>query len=160
MKEAFLWLEVEVVELGYVENIRDCATVIVKISVGGDADVVHIDADGGPKWFMLDDDVMVDVVHHSLEGSWRVCKPEIHDCGFKETVSCFKCRLLFISFANAYIVIPPLDVELCVYVCVAEIVDEIRDEREGVLISNRECIDLLVILHGSQFAVLFLDEEK
>ncbi len=160
VKEAFLQLEVEVVKLGYAENVRDCASVIVKISAGGDTDVVHIDVDGGPKWFMLADDVAVDVVHHSLEGCWRVCKPEIHDRGFEKTVSGFKCRFLFITFADTYIVIPPSDIELCVYVCITEIADEIHDEREGVLISNRECVDLSVVLHGSQFAVLFLDEEK
>ena len=113
-----------------------------------------------PKWFMLDDDVAVDVVHHSLEGHWRVCESEIHDCGFEKTVSGFKCCFLFITFVDAYIVIPPSDVELCVYVCIAEIADEIRDERKGVLISNRECVDLSVVLHGLQFAVLFFDEEK
>ncbi len=160
MKEAFLRLEVEVVKLGDAKDIRDSASVIVEISAGGDTDVIHIDADGGPKWFMLDDDIAVDVVHHSLEGRWRVCKPEIHNCGFEKTVSGFKCRFLFIAFADAYIVVPPSDVKLCVYVCVAEVADEICDEREGVLISDCECVDLSVVLHGSQFTVLFLDEEK
>ncbi len=160
MKEAFLRFEVEVVELGHAENVRDCASVIVKISAGGDTDVVHVDTDSGPKWFMLDDNVTVNVVHHSLEGRWQVRKSEIHDCGFEKTISGFKCRFLFIALADVYIVIPPSDVELCVYVCVAEVVDEICDERKGVLISNRECVDLSVVLHGLQFAVLFLDEEK
>jgi len=160
VKETFFRFEVEVMELGYAENVRDCASVIVKISAGGDTDVVHIDADSGSKWFMLDNDVAVDVVHHSLEGRWRVGEPEIHDRGFEKTVSGFKGRFLFITFADAYIIIPPSDVEFCVYVCVAEVANEVPDEREGVLIPNRECVDFSIILHGSQFAIFFFNEEK
>ena len=160
MEEAFLWLEVEVMELGHLENVRDCALMVIKISAGGNTDVVHVDTDSGPKRFMFGDDITVDVVHHGLEGRWRVCESEIHDHRFKKTVSGFECRFLFITFLNAYIVIPPSDVELHVYMCVAEVTDEIRDERKRVLVSNRECVDLLVVLHGSQFTVLFLDEEK
>ncbi len=34
---------------------------------------------------------------------------------------------MFISFMDAYIIIPPLDVEFGVYMRIAEVVDEIRD---------------------------------
>src|SRR6266702_286420 len=131
-----------------------------EISVGGDADVGHVDADGGPKWFMLEDDVVVDVVHHGLEGRWRVCKSEIHNRGFEKTVSGFQCCFLLVTFVDAHIVIPPSDVELCINVCIAEVANEICDERKGVLISNREGVNLSIVLYGLQLAILFLDKEK
>src|SRR6266702_3626692 len=130
MKKALFWFKVEVVELGYAENVRNCASMIVKVGACSDTNVVHIDADSSSKWFMFDDDIAINVVHHSLEGRWRICKPEIHDRRFEKTVSGLKCRFLFIAFADAYIVISPSDVELCVYVCVAEIADEIHDEKK------------------------------
>src|SRR6266702_4749936 len=160
MEETFLRLKVEVMEMGHMENVRDCASMVIKIGAGGDTDVVHVDTDSGPQRFMFGDDFTVDVVHHGLEGRWRVCESEIHDCGFEKTVSGFECCLLFIAFTDADIVIPPSDIDLCVYVCVAEVADEIRDERKGVLILNRECIDLSVVLHRPQFTILFLDEEE
>src|SRR6266702_4645480 len=149
MEEAFLRFEVEVVELRHFENIVNCTTVNVEIGTGGDADVVHVDANGGTEGFMLEDDVAIYKVHHGLEGRWRVGKSEIHDCGFEEAVSGFKCRFRLVPFTDAYVVIPPSDIELCVDVCVAEIVDKICDEGKRVLIANCEGINFSVVLYRS-----------
>ncbi len=56
---------------------------------------------------------------------------------------------MLVSFADAYIVISPADVELRINVCIAEVTDEIRNEGKRVLVSNCEGIDLSVILYRS-----------
>ncbi len=160
MKEAFLQFEVEVVKVHHFEDIVNCATVIIKISASCDTDIVHVYANSGTKWFVFEDNVTVYEVHHGLKGCWRIGKSEIHDCRFEEAVSGFERCLLFVSLTNAYVIIPPSDVELRVEMCIAEIADEIRDEGKRVLIPNRESVDLPVILYQSELAIFFLDEEK
>src|SRR6266702_873626 len=112
MEEAFLWLEIKIMELGNFEDVVDCTTVVLEVSASGNANVIHINADCCSKGFMLEDDVPVNVVHHGLERRWRVGKSEVHDCGFEKSISGFKSRFLFISLADLYIVIAPLDVKL------------------------------------------------
>ena len=135
-------------------------TVVFKVSTSSDTNVIHVDADGSTKGFMFEDDVTIDVVHHSLKGRWQVRKSKIHDRGFKKTVSGFKCCFLFVTFTNVYIIVPPADVKFCVYMCITEVANKIHDEREGVLIPNCEGVDLSIVLYRSHLAILFLDEEK
>src|SRR6266702_1121598 len=127
----------------------NCTTMIVEVGTSSDTNVVHVDADGGTKGFMLEDSVAIDEVHHRLKGRWRIGKSEIHDRRFKEAVSGFECRLGLISFADAYVIVSPADVELCINVCVAEVSDEIRDQGKRVLISDREGVNFPVILYRS-----------
>src|SRR6266702_4052985 len=102
-------------------------SMIVHVGTGGDADVVHVDSNGRTKGFVLEDDIAVDVVHHGLEGRWRIGESEVHDRRLEKSVSGFKCCLLFVSFSDAYIVVPPPDVEFRVDMCVSKITDKIRD---------------------------------
>src|SRR6266702_4679185 len=149
MEETFLRFEVQVVELRHLEDIVNCATMIVESSMGSDTDIIHVDANGGTEGFMFEDGVTIDDVHHSLECRWRIGKSEVHDRGFKKAISGFKRCLGFVAFADAYIVIPPADIELRIDVCVAEVANKICDEREGVLISNCKGIDFSIILYWS-----------
>ncbi len=160
MEKAFFQFEVEVVQLSDFQDIRDRSSVVVEVGVGGDSDVVHVDTDSCPKWFMFENDIVIDVVHHGLEGCWQVRESKIHDRGLEKSVSGFKRCFLLISLADANIVVPPSDVEFCIYMCVAEVTNEVCDKREGVLIPNCEGVDLSVVLYRSHFAILFLDEEK
>src|SRR6266702_3765472 len=160
MKEAFLRFKVEVMELGDFEDVVDCASVIIQVCMGGDSNVVHVDMDSRTEGLMLENDVVIDVVHHGLEGHWQVGECKVHDRRFEKSISGFKRCLLFVSFTNAYVVVPPSNVELCVDVCVTEIADEVRDQGKGVLIPNGKGVDLMVVLHRSQFTVLFVDKEE
>ena len=70
MEEALLRFEIQVVELGNFKDIVYCPSMVLKVSVGSYAYIVHIDTDSGSKWFVFEDDVMVDVVHHGLKSCW------------------------------------------------------------------------------------------
>src|SRR6266702_6066986 len=125
MKEALLRFEVEVVELGDFEDIMNHVMVIVYVCASGNPNVVHVYPNSCAEGFMFEDNVPIDVVHHGLESRWQVGESEIHDCRFKKSVSGFKRRFLLVSFANAYIVVPPSDIKLRIDVGIAEVTDEI-----------------------------------
>ncbi len=160
MEKALFQLEVKVVELCNFENVVNCMFVIFKVSTSGDTDVIHVNTDCGAEWFMFEDYVAIDVVHHGLERCWGIGESEIHDRRFKKSVSRFKCCFWFISFADAHVIITPSDVKFGVYMCITEVSDEVCDERKGVLVSDGNGVDLSVVLHQSHFAVLFVDEEE
>jgi len=125
VKEAFFWFEVEVVKLGYFEDVVNCALVVVEVGMSGDADIIHVDMDCRPKGFVFEDGVAVDVVHHGLECCWGVGESEIHHGRFKESVSGFKRGFLLIPFMNLDVVVTPSDIEFCVYVCITEVSNEV-----------------------------------
>ncbi len=160
MEKALLQFKIEVVELGDFEDVVDCVLMVVHICVGSDPNVVHVDSDSHAEGFMLENDVVINVVHHGLEGRWRIGESEVHNRRFEKSISGFKCCFLLVPFADAYVVVPPSDVKLCVNMCVAEIADEICDQGERILISNGNGIDFAIILYWLQLAVLFADEEE
>jgi len=125
VKEAFLWFEIEVMELGYLEDVMNCAMVVVEGSTSGDTNVIHIDADRCSKGFVFKNNIPIDVVHHGLEHRWGVGKLEVHDRGFEKSISGFKGCFLFIPFADSYVIVPPSDVKFRVYVCVAKVPNEV-----------------------------------
>ncbi len=67
MEGAFFGFEVKVMGLCNLEDITNGCHVIFKISLGGNANIVHVHLDCCSKRFMFKDGVMVDVVHHCLE---------------------------------------------------------------------------------------------
>ncbi len=160
MEKALLRFEIEVVELGDFEDVVDSALMIVHICAGGDPNVVHVDSDGRAEGFMLENDVAIDVVHHGLKGRWQIGESEVHDGWFKKSISGFKRCLLLVSFTDAYVVVPPSDVELCVDMCITKIADKICNQGKRVLVSDSNGIDLAIILYWSQLAVFFVDEEE
>ncbi len=160
MEEAFLRFEVEIMKLSNFEDVVHSTLVVIEVGASGDTDVIHIDADCGAEGFVFEDDISIDEVHHGLEGRWRISESKVHDCWFKKSVSGFKHRLLFIPFTDSYVIVSPADVEFCIYVRVAEVLNEVHDQREGVLIPDCDGVDLAIILYRSQFAILFTNEEK
>ena len=160
MDEALFWFEVEVMKFRYFENIVNRAFVVIEVGASGDPDVIHINPDCRSKGFVFEDNVLVNIVHHGLEGCWRVGESEVHDCRFEKSISCFKRHFRFVTFADAHIVVPPLDVELCVYVRIAEIMNEIHNKRKRILVSDRNGINFSIVLYQSHLAVLFANEEK
>jgi hypothetical protein len=67
---------------------------------------------------------------------------------------------VLVSFLYAYVIVSLADIELCEYDGSAEVADEVSDEWERVLITNRPSVDFPVVLYWSQFAVLFLNKEE
>jgi|SRR6266702_5758802 len=127
MEKTFFWLEVKIMKLSNFEDIINGTPVVVEVGTSGDANVVHIDADCGAKGFVFEDNVPVDEVHHGLKGRWQISEPKIHDGWFKKSVSGFECCFLFVSFADSYVVVAPSNVKFGIYMCVAEILNEVRD---------------------------------
>ncbi len=127
MEEAFFRFEVEVVKLGDFEDVMYCALMVGHICTGGDSNVVHVDSDSRTKTFMFENDIAVNVIHHHLECRWRIGESEVHDRRLKKSVSGFECCLLFVSFPNAYIVVPPANIKFRVDVCVTEVTDEVHN---------------------------------
>ncbi len=160
MEEAFLQFEVQVVGLCDLKDVVDCTLVISKVSSSCDSNVVHVNTNSGTKRFMFEDDVAIDVVHHGLECRWGVGESKVHDCRFEKSVSGFKCCLLFISFADAYVVVTPSYIKFGVYMGITEVLDEVRDKRKGILVSDGDGVDFSIVLYWSHFAVLFANEEK
>ncbi len=160
MEEAFLQFEIEIVKSGNFEDVVNGTPMVIEVGASGDANVIHIDMDCGAKGFVFEDDVLVDEVHHGLESCWRISESKIHDCWFEESVSGFKCRFLFISITDSYIVVAPSDVEFCIYVGVTEISNEVHNQRKRVLVLDCDGVNLTIVLYQSHFAVLFTDKEE
>src|SRR5712664_2124249 len=75
-----------------------------------------------------------DVVHHSLECGRTVSEAEKHHQGFKETAIGAERCLPFISFLHPDIIEPPPDIQLGEVLRTTKLFDELRDEREWVLV--------------------------
>jgi hypothetical protein len=88
-----------------------------------DEDVVEVNTDD-----LFHDEVLEDVVHHSLEGGGRVSESEKHHQGFEEPAVRTKCCLPLITFLHPNIVVTPTYVELCEVFRTTKLVDEFRDE--------------------------------
>jgi len=58
------------VELGYAKNIMYRTFMIVKVSAGGNTNIVHIDTNGRAQWFVFEYGVTIDEIHHRLERRW------------------------------------------------------------------------------------------
>ena len=65
-----------------------------------------------------------------------------------------------VAFLNLDIVISPLYVKLGEDLGVFKFVDEVRDQGEGVCISDSMAIEVSVILAGLEASILFLNEEE
>ena len=58
------------------------------------------------------------------------------------------------------VVISPSYIKLGEDLRVFEFVNEVRDQREGVCISDSVAVEVLVVLTGSEASILFFDEEE
>ena len=56
---------------------------------------------------------------------------------------------MFVAFSDPNVVITPSDVELSIDVRITEVEDKVRDEREWVLVANREFVNASIILYWS-----------
>ena len=146
--------------LGHLEYVAYSGDVVCHSGAGGDTNVVHIYANSGAAYLMLGDYVAVDVVHHGLEGCWRVCEAKVHDHWFEEAVFGLECCFVFVSFSNTYVIVSPSYIQFSVDMCIAQVMYELRYKGEWILVVYGEGVDLSVILYQSQLAVLLSYEEE
>ncbi len=67
---------------------------------------------------------------------------------------------LLVSLSDSDIVVSPTNVELRKVLRSVKLIDEFRDEWKRVTVLDRHLVKLAVVLHRSQRAILFLDEEE
>ena len=65
-----------------------------------------------------------------------------------------------VSVSDSDVVISPLYVKLGEDLGIFEFVNEVRDQREGVCISDSMAVKVSVVLAGLEASILFLDEEE
>ena len=95
-----------------------------------------------------------------MERGRRVHETKEHDERFKHATVGFKGSFPLVARTDADVVIPPSDVKLGKDSSILEFVDDIRDERKGVLVLDHERVQLTVILHQMEFTILLLDKEE
>ena len=117
--------------------------------------VVHIDFEPS-----LGDHVGENMIHECLKSRRSVTEPKKHYGGFEEAKRgdehCFP--LIFLPDAN--VVITPSNVEFGEQCRVLHVIDQLRDEGEGISIVNSVGVEILIVLTWSQGPVLLGYEEK
>ena len=105
------------------ENRLDCLTVIIKVNQE-DEDVIHVNDD-----FLVDNQILEDLVHHGLECCWAVCKAEEHDEGFEQSAICPERGFPFVAFLDTDVVVSPADVKLGEVASSSEVTNDVGDQR-------------------------------
>jgi hypothetical protein len=106
-KDTLFWFQEEVMVLQFLEDTADQSTVEFKVIIGGNDNVVHVDEQ--PPFYCFFSE---DVIHHCLEGGWRICQSKEHDHWFKQPFAGFEGGFVFISFFQMDVVVSPVNVEL------------------------------------------------
>ena len=71
----------------------------------------------------------------------------------------YKCGLPFVSFLNADVVVTPPQIDLREVLRSFELIDELRDERERVVVPNRVFVQILIVLHHPLPSILLWYKE-
>ena len=122
---------------------------------GEDEEVVHVDDKPS-----LGNHISEGVIHELLECSRGVVKTKEHDRRFKEPLVGDESHLPLVSILNVNIVVSPLNIKLGEVPGIFEFVDKVGDEGEGVHVVDGMLIQIVVILAGAEFPVLFDKEER
>ncbi|KAG5335022.1 hypothetical protein C0989_002454, partial [Termitomyces sp. Mn162] len=95
-------------------------------------------------------EVLEDVIHHGLKGGGAIGESKEHNEQLKQSLIGPEGSLPLISFLNVHIVVTPPDVQFSEVLCTLEVVDELRDEGEGVTVLHHHGIENLVVLDQSE----------
>ena len=76
------------------------------------------------------------MVHEGLEGGGCVAEPEEHDGGFEKSHGGDKGSFPLVFFSDTNVVISPTNVEFSEQGGFLHIINEFRDERKGVGVSD------------------------
>src|SRR6266481_3973418 len=124
--------------------------------LGIDQNVVHV---YGHEAFI--NELLENVVHHGLEGSWAVGETKVHDEGFEKSKACSESSFPLITLFDTHIVISPTYIQLREVLGFGfrNLVDNIGDEGEWVGVLHHHGIELLVVLHEPELTVLLINKE-
>ena len=106
MERALLRFEVQVVMLRHCEDIFNGINMIGKGGGRSDSYVVHVDSYDSSPYCVFRDDILVDLIHHCLEGCGGITQAKKHDCGLKESIACFERCFVFIALLDAILLYP------------------------------------------------------
>src|SRR5882762_9419281 len=124
-------------------------------SASGDQDIIHIDEDG-----TSENEVFEQLIHHGLERGGGIHKAEKHYEWFEHSAIGFERGFPLISGTDTNIVISPSNIELREDSGGLEFIDDVGNQRERILIFNRERVQLTVVLDQAQLTILLLDKEE
>ena len=136
------------------ENVTSLFGMCSKVR-GDNKEIVHIDNEPS-----FSDHVVEQVIHEPLECGGEVTNTEEHDDGFEKSFVDDESHFPLIAIFDANIVIPPVDIKLSEVISVFQLVNKVRDEREGVGVFGGMFIEVMIILTGMEFAILLLDEKE
>ena len=117
-------------------------------------DIVHIDCSRAME------EVEERSVNVTLECGRRIAQPIVHNEEIKRTIPRPEGGFPFIAFCNPDEVISTSEVEFCETLGHPEMIQEVWDEREGVLILPSNFVQSSVVNAESEQAIFFLYEEN
>ena len=112
-----------------------------EVVFGMDAKVIHVNLEPS-----FGDHVCEDMIHECLKGWWSIAKTKEHDSGFVETKRSDEHCLPLILLFDMNIVVAPMDVELGKQGGLLHVINQFRNEGEGVSVVNGMAIEVSVIL--------------
>jgi hypothetical protein len=115
-KDGLLQFEVEVMFFQLPQHLVYHLSVVFQVIDSGDKDIIDVN-----HYYSQVDLFSKDGIHHCLEGARGVGETKEHYQGFQESLVCLECCLPLISFLDAYIVVPPADVEFSEEFCLSEV---------------------------------------
>ena len=146
-------MKVEVILGEALKYFMDNLVMGLKVS-GPDENIIKIDCN-----LVFSDEICKDVIHQSLECSWAVTEPKVHNTGFKESTINDKGSFPFVTFLNPDVVVASSDIKLSENVCTFKLSDNIKGEWQRVAVLDCDIVEFSVVLNEVEFAVLFLNEE-
>ena len=117
MENTLPQFEVEIMFSSKGEDIMNGSCMTTDGGSSGNGYIIHVNTNEGAKEFVLSYDGVKDMIHHSLECHRQVSEAKEHDSWIKESVLCFESCFVFVAFLYMYIVVSPLNVQLCINVC-------------------------------------------
>ena len=99
-------------------------------------------------------------VHEGLEHQGGSTKSEKHDGWFKQPERGDEGGLPFVTILDSDVVIAPVHIEFSEDGELAEVIDKIRDEGQGVCVLYSVLVKVSVILNQSEFSILLFDKEE
>ncbi|KAG5351689.1 hypothetical protein C0989_005244 [Termitomyces sp. Mn162] len=116
------------------DKVCDLAVLFQHFSV--DEDVIEVYAH-----HVFGNKFLEDIVHHCLKGGWAIGESKEHNERFKQSPVGLEGNLPLISLLDAHVVVAPPDIQFGEVPCTPEVVDELRDEGEGVAVLHSHGIE-------------------
>ncbi|KAG5334162.1 hypothetical protein C0989_004252 [Termitomyces sp. Mn162] len=98
----------------------------------------------------MSDEVLEDIIYHCLEDGQAIGEFKEHDKRFEQSLVGLKGNLPFVSLIDVHVVVAPLDIQFSEVPHILEVIDELRDEGEGVAVLHGHGVKNPVILDQSE----------